>query len=108
VAAADAYRAALLREPDNALALNNYAYFLSRDPTRLGEALDLAERAHRGAPGNPAVADTLGWLLYLKGDLERAEALTLAALQGLPQNAQVRYHLGMIYLRRGNVAAARR
>jgi tetratricopeptide (TPR) repeat protein len=106
-AATDAYRAALRREPDNALALNNFAFFLSADPRQVDEALRLAERAYRQAPANPAVADTLGWLLYLKGDLDRAETLLEEALQRLPDNAQVRYHLGMVYARRGKTAEAR-
>jgi Flp pilus assembly protein TadD len=54
------------------------------------------------------VADTLGWLLYLKGDLERAETLVQEALRRLPSNAQVRFHLGMVYARRGKTAEARR
>jgi tetratricopeptide (TPR) repeat protein len=107
-AATDAYRAALRREPHNTAALNNFAFFLSADPRHLDEALSLAERAYRQAPANPAVVDTLGWLLYLKGDLDRAEALLEEALQRLPDNAQVRYHLGMVYARRGKTAEARR
>jgi len=108
VAATAAYRAALRREPDNALALNNFAFFLCADPGAVDEALDLAERAYGRAPTSPAVADTLGWVLYLKGDLERAETLILEALRRLPDNAQVHYHLGMVYVRRGKTAEARR
>ena len=108
VAATAAYRDALRREPDNALALNNFAFFLCADPAGVDEALDLAERAYGRAPTSPAVADTLGWVLYLKGDLERAEGLILEALRQLPDNAQVHYHLGMVYARRGKTSEARR
>ena len=107
-AATAAYRAALRREPENALALNNFAFFLSTEPDQVDEALEMAERAYQRAPTSPAVADTLGWLLYLKGDLERAETLVQEALRRLPTNAQVRFHLGMVYARRGKTAEARR
>jgi Tfp pilus assembly protein PilF len=107
-AATETYRAALTREPDNALVLNNFAFFLSADAARVDEALAMAERAYQKAPTSPAVVDTLGWLLYLKGDLERAETLVEEALGRMPDNSQVRYHLGMIYARRGKSAEARR
>jgi tetratricopeptide (TPR) repeat protein len=107
-AAAAAYRAALQREPDNTLALNNFAFFLSADPAQLDEALRLAEHAYRRAPASAAVADTLGWLLYRKGDLDRAAALLEEALQRLPGNPQVHYHLGMVYAGLGKTAEARR
>jgi tetratricopeptide (TPR) repeat protein len=108
IAATHAYRIALAREPENALALNNFAFFLSADPARVDEALELAEQAYRRAPTSAAVIDTLGWLLYLKDDLERAESLIEEALRRRPDNAQVRYHLGMIYARRGKTMEARR
>ena len=54
------------------------------------------------------MADTLGWLLYLKGDLPRAEALLAAAAKAAPGIAEVRYHLGMVYAKQGKTEDARR
>ena len=54
------------------------------------------------------IADTLGWLLYQKGNLDRAEKLISQAVNALPQNPQLRYHLGMVYQKQGKKAEARR
>ena len=106
--AVSAYRRALARDARSALALNNLAYLLGQDPKSLDEALGLAERAYQRAPGLPAVADTLGWLLYQNGELARAEKLLAQAAGGIPRNARVRYHLGMAYAKLGKTAEARR
>ena len=68
----------------------------------------LAERAYRAAPRSPAVADTLGWLLYQSGALERAETLLGQAAGGAPDNPEIRYHLGLVYAKRGKKEEARR
>lgn len=103
-----AYRRALERAPDNAILLNNLAYLLAADPAGRDEAGRLAERAQGLAPQSPVVADTLGWILYLKGDLPRAEAILAAAAKAAPGVAEVRYHLGMVYAKQGKVPEARR
>jgi Flp pilus assembly protein TadD len=87
--------------------LNNLAYLLGGDPATRDEAALLAERAHALAPQSPVVTDTLGWILYLKGDLPRAETLLAAAAKAAPGIAEVRYHLGMVYAKQGKSAEAR-
>jgi Flp pilus assembly protein TadD len=53
------------------------------------------------------VADTLGWVLYRRGLYGAAiEHLKLGA-EKLPDNAEVRFHLGMAYLRNGDKTRAR-
>ena len=103
-----AYRRAIERAPDNPILLNNLAYLLAGDPATRDEAVRLAERAHGLAPQSPVVADTLGWILYLKGDLPRAEALLAAAAKAAPGIAEVRYHLGMVYAKQGKTPRRRR
>jgi tetratricopeptide (TPR) repeat protein len=108
-AAIAAYRQALARDANNAIALNNLAYYLGKDPARLDEALEFAERAYRAAPGSPAIADTLGWLLYQKGGaLDRAEALLGQAAGGVPNDPEVHYHLGIVMAKQGKKEDARR
>ena len=103
------YRQVLARDPYNPGAFNNLAYYLGKDPARIDEALDLAERAYKAAPRSPAVADTLGWLLYKKGNaLDRAETLLGQAVAGVPDEPEVRYHLGMVLAKQGKKEAARR
>jgi Flp pilus assembly protein TadD len=106
--ALDAYRRALERDGRNAVILNNLAYLLGQDPQHLDEALGLAERAYQRVPRVPAIVDTLGWLLFQKGDLARAEKLLAQAAAALPKNARVRYHLGMTYAKLGKAGEARR
>jgi tetratricopeptide (TPR) repeat protein len=107
-AAIAAYHQAIARDAGHAIALNNLAYLLSKDPARLDEAVALAERAYHAAPRSAAVADTLGWLLYQKGALERAETLLGQAGGGAPDNPEIRYHLGLVYAKRGKTEDARR
>src|SRR5699024_4820280 len=67
--AAETYRAILALDPANALALKNLAliYFEQGD-TR---ALNLAKQAYAAAPENPAIMDTLGWILVNEGSVSQ-------------------------------------
>src|SRR3990172_3037654 len=105
-AAVDAYRRALEREPNSAGLMNNLASLLSADPAGRDEALALAERAYARAPGSSAIADTLGWILYQKGELDRAERLLGQAAPAAPGLPAIHYHLGMVYAKQGKTAAA--
>jgi tetratricopeptide (TPR) repeat protein len=103
-----AYRRALARAPENTGILNNLAYLLAGDPATSAEAVTLAEKAHAAAPNSAAVADTLGWALYQKGDLARAEELLTRVAKAAPASGEVRYHLGMVYAKQGKAEDARR
>ncbi|MDW7747072.1 tetratricopeptide repeat protein [Halomonas sp.] len=61
-------------DPENANALNALGYTLADANLegRLEEARELIERAHALEPGNPAILDSLGWVLYRQGDTEGA------------------------------------
>ncbi len=104
--AVSAYRKALELDHENAVALNNLAWLLGKDGKNLGEAIALAERAYGKAPNSPPVMDTLGWLNYQKGNLDRAEELVKAALAGDPENSSIRSHLGMVYVKQGKTQEA--
>src|SRR5262249_10581308 len=73
----------------------------------LDEAHRLAQVAYTGAPRNPSSADTLGWILFLKGDLAGAERLLGQAQTAEPNNPQIRYHLGKVYAKQGTTQEAR-
>ena len=103
-----AYREALSRSPDDALILNNLAYRLGKDPATQSEALAMGERAYQQAPQSGAVADTLGWILYQQGALERATRLLEQAAGSMPNNPEVHYHLGAAYAKGGKPVEARR
>ncbi|HEX2676537.1 MAG TPA: hypothetical protein VHM19_07850, partial [Polyangiales bacterium] len=67
-------------------------------------ALRLAERAHALAPEAPAIADTLGWIHVLRGELEPGVALLETVRKKQPDEPSVLYHLGAAYLRAGKAA----
>ncbi|MDP2626895.1 MAG: tetratricopeptide repeat protein [Candidatus Rokubacteria bacterium] len=103
-----AYRRALERDGNDPTLMNNLAYLLSRDSGSLEEAAKLAERALRYVPGHAAFADTAGWVMYLRGDLARAERTLSEAAQVDPRNPEIRYHLGLVYAKLNKKAEARR
>ena len=109
-AAADArYADALAADPDNDLALNNYAYALAERGERLDEALRMAERAVDAQPSSPSYLDTLGWVYYRLGRYDAAaETLTRAVdASGGSPSATVLEHLGDAEQARGRTDAAR-
>lgn len=58
------YDKALRLDPDNAMVLNNYAYFLAEQGKRLPKALEMTKRCNKLAPTNPTFLDTQAWVLY--------------------------------------------
>jgi len=66
-AARDAYEKILTFQPKFSAALNNLAYLYSEHYGNLDKAADMASRAREVRPGDPYVADTLGWILYKEG-----------------------------------------
>ena len=68
-----AFEKALKLDPDNALSLNNYAYFLAERGENLTKALEMTIRCNKIDPGNPTYLDTWAWVLYK--DTQYQEAL---------------------------------
>ena len=54
----------------------------------------------------PQFKDTLGWVDYRSGDLKSAVPLLEEAAAALPDQAAVRYHLGMSYAASGQDSKA--
>lgn len=104
-AALDAYLQALSIDDSNLIALNNAAW-LSRTLDRPG-ALALAERAVQLAPDNPAVLDTLGWVLLAENREQDAIAHLSRAAELAPEAPEIRYHLAEGLAALGRSAEAR-
>ncbi|MCK7546191.1 tetratricopeptide repeat protein [Marinobacter bryozoorum] len=85
------YEAALGRQPDNAIALNNLAWLLrERDQQR---AITLAEQARDLAPQSPPILDTYGWILHLAGRNKEAKPVLEEALALAPDSEEIKQHL---------------
>lgn len=70
------YEQGLKYNPDNAMLLNNYAYFLAKDSTlnRLKKAERMSRRSITLEPRNATYLDTYAYILYLKGDYVGAKS----------------------------------
>jgi tetratricopeptide (TPR) repeat protein len=92
-------------DPDHADALNALGYTLADQTDRFEEALALIERAHVLKPEEPAILDSLGWVHYRLGDLERAlEYLQQANAQ--LEDGEIAAHLGEVLWALGQRAEA--
>lgn len=80
----EAYENALKIDPENAMALNNYAYFMVENGGDMDKAAELSEKSLRGTNAdNPTFLDTFAWILFKQGKLEEAIATQKKALESL-------------------------
>ena len=105
-AAIEQYQQIVARDAGNLVALNDLAWAYQQDKD--GRALATAEQAHKLAPDNPAVLDTLGWICLEQGDVPRATALLRKAATLAPKSAEIQYHLGAALLKSGDKLGARK
>lgn len=86
--------------PNSLLITNNLASLLadhrSDDQVSVDKAYELASRLRTSE--FPHYHDTYGWTRYLRGEHEEALKYIKFAVEGLPQNPYVHYHLGKVYL----------
>ncbi len=67
------YDKALTFDKNNAMVLNNYAYFLSVDGVQLERALEMSSRSLALGDTNPTYIDTYAWILYKLGRYAEAK-----------------------------------
>lgn len=99
-------RRILIRDPDHADALNALGYTLADRTDRLDEAHRFIERALQLRPEEPAVLDSMGWVLYRMGDAAAAEPYLRRALDKL-FDAEIAAHLGEVLWELGRHDEAR-
>ncbi|WP_373986917.1 XrtA/PEP-CTERM system TPR-repeat protein PrsT [Duganella sp. BuS-21] len=105
-AASSAQFEEVLRQvPGQFIALNNLAWLYQQK--RDARALPYAELAHKLAPDNPAVTDTLAWLLLEQGHLDRALPMLKQAAAQAPASTEIRYHYGVALAKSGDKRGAR-
>jgi len=105
--ARDAYQKALTLVPNSVLALNNLAYLYAERLDQLDKGFEMAQEAHNLEPNNGRVADTLGWILYKRGDYQEALPLATDSAAKFPANPEIQFHLGMINYMMGKLDSAR-
>lgn len=104
-AARQTYQSVVKETPDDAVALNNYANLLAElnDPA----AQEVAERALKLSPNNAAYADTLGWILVGKGQIEPGLRYLREARLRSPDNPEIRFHLAYALSKNGRKEEAK-
>lgn len=88
-------RRLLVIQPDNVAALNALGYTLADRTDRYREALELIDRARVAEPGNPAILDSYGWVLFRLGK-PRAALDHLRHAYALQQDPDIASHLGQV------------
>jgi tetratricopeptide (TPR) repeat protein len=103
----EALRAVIAQAPANHHAYNALGYSLAERNVRLGEARELIEQAHRMAPSDPFILDSMGWVQYRLGNLKAAEEL-LRRAYAMRDDADIAVHLGEVLWKLGMKADAQR
>ena len=99
-------RRILVTDPDHVDALNALGYTLADQTDRLDAAESLIERALQLRPDDPAILDSMGWVLYRKGQPAAAEDYLRRALEhGF--DAEIAAHLGEVLWTLGRQDEAR-
>lgn len=99
-------RRILMTDPDHVDALNALGYTLADRTDRFDAAESLIERALQLRPDDPAILDSMGWVLYRKGQPGAAEEYLRRALeQGF--DAEIAAHLGEVLWTLGRQDEAR-
>ena len=88
-------------DPSFAPILNCLGYTYAEEGVNLDKAEEMIKKALEKEPENGAYLDSLGWVYYKKGGLEKAKEYILKAI-GLIKDPDVYEHLGDIYIELGD------
>lgn len=100
-------REILALEPAETTALNNLGYFLVELGRSADEAQRLIERAVAIDPLNGSFLDSLGWVLFRRGQIKEARLILERALLFAPRSATIHEHLGEVLHSLGRTLEAR-
>jgi tetratricopeptide (TPR) repeat protein len=90
-------REVLKRQPDNAAAMNFLGYALAESGRDLAEAERLVKRALELKPDNGAFLDSMGWIYFRKGEVQKAIEYLERAARLEPDEPVIIDHLGDAY-----------
>ncbi len=94
------------QEPQDPMRLNALGFVLTDAGRRLGDAEVYLRRAHRLAPDDGYITDSLGWLLLRRGQHEAALDLLRQASYAILGDPEILRHLGDAYRAMGDSDAA--
>jgi Flp pilus assembly protein TadD len=92
-------------QPDFHHAYNALGYSLADRGLKLDEAKSLIEKALSMSPGDPFITDSLGWVEFKLGNLERAAELLEQAYTKQP-DAEIGAHLAEVWWKQGKTRPA--
>ena len=94
-----AYDSALVYNPSNIGALNNYAYYLSVERRDLDKAEEMSYKTVKAEPNNATYLDTYAWILFEKGNYAEARIYIDNAMksEGGDKSDVIVEHRGDIY-----------
>jgi tetratricopeptide (TPR) repeat protein len=99
-------RQVIADKPDYHQAYNALGYSLADRKIRLTEARELVQKALEFAPNDPFIQDSLGWVEFRSGNLDKAQQILQAAYQSRP-DPEIAAHLGEVLWTMGQQAQAR-
>ena len=100
------YDKAIALDSNNALALNNYAYYLSVRNENLDKAEAMSKRSLDIDSGNASYQDTYGWILFQRGKYTDAAIWVRKALLKDKESPDVNEHFGDILYKLGDTTKA--
>jgi len=102
----DSFEQALIQNPDNATALNNYAYYLGLKKVQLDKALGIVQYAVSMQPNNAIYLDTFGFILFQKKQYQAAVTQLEIAVKLNSIDQEIWEHLGDCYFMLGDESKA--
>jgi len=101
------FQKALDIDPNFVIANANMAWVDALQGKDLDVALGMAQKAKSQMPELPAIADTLAWVMYKKGNYQGAIPLLQECVQKAPNSAEYHYHLGVVLIAAGQKESGR-
>ena len=90
-------RTIIQNDPENAMALNALGYTLAERTDRQREALRLIETALEQAPENPAILDSMGWVLFKLGRAEEGLPYLRRAVDAEPHPEMIAHLVEVLW-----------
>jgi len=100
------FRKLLAADPNNGTALNYLGYMFADKGVHLEEAREMLIKAVKSDPSSGAFQDSLGWVYFRLGEIDRAEKHLSEAVRLDPFDATVQEHIGDLLRARGDSGKA--